>query len=127
MTHSPQPAAPLFNWPIQVQLAPLTAPYFTEADLLIAASCTAFAHGNFGSFTEGKPLLIGCSKLEKADFTDRIAKILRLNRVHSVQLCRMEVPCCGGMVSAVRKAITQSGLDIPLEVTVISPKGKVNP
>lgn len=126
MTQTSHPA-PLSNWPVQIQLAPLTDPCFKEAELLIAASCTAFAHGHFADFTAGKPLLIGCNKLDKEDFVDRLSKILRLNRVRRVQLCRMEVPCCGGMVSAVRKAITQSGLDIPLDVTVISAKGQVNP
>ncbi len=123
MTHT----SPLSNWPIMVQLAPLTDPCFKEAELVIAASCTAFAHGQFKDFTEGKPVLIGCSKLEKNDFSESLAKILRMNRVKSVRLIRMEVPCCCGMAPAVRKAVELSGLDIPLEVTVISQKGEVNP
>lgn len=113
-------------WPVQIKLAPVTAPYFQNCDLLIAADCTAFAHGNFQEFTKGHTVLIGCTKLDNVDYSEKLARIFSRNNVRSVHVVRMEVPCCGGMVMTVRKAIEASGLDIPLKVTVISTKGQVN-
>lgn len=113
-------------WPVQIKLAPVTAPYFQNCDLLIAADCTAFAHGDFQDFTRGHTVLIGCTKLDSVDYSEKLARIFARNNVRSIHVVRMEVPCCGGMVMTVRKAIEASGLDIPLKVTVISTKGQVN-
>lgn len=113
-------------WPVQIKLAPVTAPYFQNCDLLIAADCTAFAHGNFQEFTKGHTVLIGCTKLDNVDYSEKLGRIIARNNVRSIHVVRMEVPCCGGMVMTVRKAIEASGLDIPMQVTVISTKGQVN-
>ena len=129
---SPEKAVPsdeapaLGMWPIQIKLAPLTAPYFQNCDLLVAADCTAFAHGNFRELSKGRTVLIGCTKLDNTDYSEKLSRILARNNVRSIKVVRMEVPCCGGMVMTVRKAIEASGLDIPMEVTVISTKGEVN-
>jgi ferredoxin len=113
-------------WPIQIKLAPIVAPYFQGCDLLVAADCTAFAHGSFREFTSGRTVLIGCTKLDNVDYSEKLAKIIARNNVRSVHIVRMEVPCCGGMVMAVRKALETAGVDIPVQVTVISTRGEVN-
>lgn len=120
-------APALGMWPIQIKLAPVSAPYFDNCDLLVAADCTAFAHGNFRELTKGRTVLIGCTKLDNIDYSEKLSKILARNNVRSIKVVRMEVPCCGGMVMMVRKAIETSGLNIPMDVTVISTKGEVNP
>ena len=116
----------LRQWPIQIKLAPVNAPFFSEADVLIAADCTAYACGDFHSrFMRGKVTLIGCTKLDDTDYSDKLAEILRQNSVKSLTVARMDVPCCGGMENAVRTALAKSGKDIPCTVTVIGRDGKI--
>jgi ferredoxin len=115
----------LRQWPIQIKLVPVFAPYFKNADLLIAADCVPFAHANFHSaLLKDKILLIGCPKLDDAGFyTEKITQILKNNDVKSVACAHMEVPCCFGLVSIVREAIASSGKAIPLEEVNIGIKG----
>ena len=114
----------LRNWPVQIKLAPVNAPYFDGAHLLIAADCTAYAYGNFHQeFMAGRVTLVGCPKLDGVDYAEKLAAILAQNDVQSVTLARMEVPCCGGLENAVRRALTMSGKDIPLQVSVVTVDG----
>ena len=116
----------LSQWPDQIKLVPVNAPYFNGADLLIAADCTAFAYGNFhNDFIKDKITLIGCPKLDSVDYSEKLTAILTVNDIRSVTVVRMEVPCCGGIQMAVQKALDASGKRIPLNVTVISTDGKI--
>ena len=116
----------LSQWPVQIKLVPINAPYFDGADLLIAADCTAFAYGNFhNDFIKDKITLIGCPKLDGVNYTEKLAAILTVNDVKSVSVVRMQVPCCGGIQAAVQNALDASGKNIPLNVTVISTDGKI--
>ncbi len=116
----------LRQWPIQIKLAPVNAPFFSEADVLIAADCTAYACGDFHSrFMRGKVTLIGCTKLDDTDYSDKLAEILRQNSVKSLTVARMDVPCCGGMENAVRAALHKSGRDIPCEVATVGRDGRI--
>ena len=116
----------LSQWPVQIKLVPVNAPYFDGADLLIAADCTAFAYGNFhNDFIKDKITLIGCPKLDSVDYSEKLTAILAVNDIRSVTVVRMEVPCCGGIQMAVQKALDASGKRIPLNVTVISTDGKI--
>lgn len=116
----------LRQWPIQIKLAPVNAPFFGGADILIAADCTAYACGDFHSrFMRGKVTLIGCTKLDDTDYSEKLAEIFRQNSVKSLTVARMDVPCCGGMENAVRAALAKSGKDIPCTVTVIGRDGKI--
>lgn len=116
----------LTHWPVQIKLAPINAPYFAGADLLIAADCTAYAYGNFhGKFMKGKKTLVGCPKLDSVDYSEKLAAIFTNNDINSVTLTRMEVPCCGGMEMAVKRAIAASGKNIPLEVVTIGIDGRI--
>ena len=111
----------LRQWPVQIKLAPLQAPYFQGAHLLVAADCTAYAYGNFHrDFMQGKVTLVGCPKLDSVDYSQKLTAILQGNAIQSVTVVRMEVPCCGGMEAAVRKALAQSGKDLPLTVVTLS-------
>lgn len=115
----------LRQWPVQIKLVPPNAPYFQGADLLIAADCTAFAHGDFhNSFMRGRITLIGCPKLDQVDYSEKLAAVLKMNDIKSVMVVRMEVPCCGGIEIAVRAALRDSGKTIPLDVVVVSIDGK---
>lgn len=115
----------LSQWPVQIKLVPLQAPYFTDADLLIAADCTAFAYGNFHSeFLRGRIALIGCPKLDSVDYTEKLTQILRQNSIRSITVVRMEVPCCGGIEHAARQAAQQCGKQIPLEIVTLSINGQ---
>ena len=99
-------ASQLAQWPVQIKLLPIKAPYFAQADLLIAADCTAYAYGNFHQhFMKKRVTLIGCPKLDRMDYSEKLAEILRENEIQSVTVVRMEVPCCGGMEHAVKTAI----------------------
>lgn len=119
-------ASELANWPVQIKLAPLTAPYFQGADLLVAADCCAFAHGAFHrDYMRGKVTLIGCPKLDGVDYTEKLSAILAANDIASVTVTRMEVPCCGGIERAVIQAREASGKDIPLSVVTLSAGGEV--
>ena len=115
----------LAQWPVQIKLVPVNAPYFDGADLLIAADCTAYAYGDFhNEFIHGRITLIGCPKLDAADYSEKLAQIFQGNQINSITVVRMEVPCCGGMVQAVKRAIQASGKDIPCSVVIISADGK---
>lgn len=114
------------SWPVQIKLAPISAPYFSNADLLIAADCTAYAHANFhNSFMANRITLIGCPKLDMVDYSEKLAAIFSSNEINSITVARMEVPCCGGIEYAVKRAIEASGKDIALRVMVISINGQI--
>ena len=113
-------------WPVQIKLAPVNAPYFQNADLLIAADCTAYAYANMHSeFMKVKITLIGCPKLDAVDYTDKLTEIIRGNDIQSVTIVRMEVPCCGGLEHAAREALRASGKFLPWQVVTISIDGKI--
>lgn len=114
------------QWPIQIQLTPVNAPYFDGADLLIAADCTAFAYANFAKeIPKGKITLIGCPKLDPVDYSEKLTAILEQNDVKSVTIIRMEVPCCGGIQNAAVTAMKKSGKFIPWQVLTVSVEGEV--
>ena len=114
----------LRQWPVQIKLAPINAPYFNGCHLLIAADCTAYAYGNFHQdFIRGKVTLIGCPKLDEGDYTEKLTAILTQNDVRSITVARMTVPCCGGIQRAVQAAAAACGKDIPLHVAIIAPDG----
>lgn len=116
----------LSQWPCQIKLVPVNAPYFENADLLIAADCTAYAYGNFHSeFMRNHITLIGCPKLDEGDYAEKLTQIIMNNNIRSVKVVRMEVPCCGGLESAVKRALQASGKFIPWQVVTISTDGKI--
>ena len=116
----------LANWPVQIKLAPIAAPFFNGADLLIAADCTAYAYANFHSdFIQNKTTLIGCPKLDGIDYSQKLAAIITNNNINSITVVRMEVPCCGGIAFAVKQAIQTSEKNLPLQVITISTDGKI--
>ena len=116
----------LSQWPVQIKLVPVNAPYFEKADLLVAADCTAYAYGNFhGEFIRNKVTLIGCPKLDEGDYAEKLTAILSNNNIRSVTVVRMEVPCCGGIENAVKRALQASGKFIPWQVVTISTDGRI--
>jgi Fe-S-cluster-containing hydrogenase component 2 len=116
----------LLQWPVQIKLAPVNAPYFNNANLLVAADCTAFSYASFHrDFMRNHVTLIGCPKLDEGDYSEKLGEIIRRNNIKSVKVVRMEVPCCGGIEYAVRQALIQSGKMIPWQVVVISTDGKI--
>lgn len=116
----------LSQWPVQIKLAPVNAPYFKDANLLIAADCTAYAYGNFhNKFIKNKITLIGCPKLDSVDYSEKLTQIIANNDIKSVTVVRMEVPCCGGIEQAVKAALQNSGKFIPWQVITISTDGKI--
>lgn len=116
----------LSQWPVQIKLVPVTAPFFKDADLLIAATCSAFAYGAFHEhFIKGRVTLVGCPKLDGIDYADKLSQIFAANDIKSIRLARMQVPCCGGLESAVKRAIAASGKDIPVSVSIISSDGRI--
>jgi Fe-S-cluster-containing hydrogenase component 2 len=116
----------LRNFPVQIKLAPPNAAYFHEADLLIAADCTAYAYGNFHhDFMRDKVTLIGCPKLDGVDYSQKLAQIFSNNAIRSVTVARMTVPCCGGLSYAVKTALENCGKDIPLRIVAIGPDGNI--
>lgn len=116
----------LAQWPCQIKLMPLQSPYYQEADLLIAADCTAFAYVSFHDrYMRGKVTVIGCPKLDAVDYTEKLASIIALNDIRSVTICRMEVPCCGGLERAAENALAASGKNLPIEVVTFSVRGEV--
>ena len=116
----------LMQWPVQIKLVPTNAPYFENANLLIAADCTAFAYGNFHSeFIRGHITLIGCPKLDEGDYAEKLTAIIRDNNIKSVKIVRMEVPCCGGIENATKRALQASGKFIPWQVVTISTDGRI--
>ena len=116
----------LANWPVQIKLAPVNAPCFDKAELLIAADCSAFAYGNFhNDFMKDRVTLIGCPKLDAVDYSEKLSRILAENDIKSITLVRMQVPCCGGLTMAVNRALMASGKRIPLNVVTISSSGEL--
>lgn len=116
----------LQNWPVQIKLAPVKAPYFDGAKLLIAADCTAYAYASFHKeFIKGKTTLIGCPKLDGVDYSEKLEQIIAGNYIQSVTIVRMEVPCCGGLEMAAKNALQRSGKFIPWQVVTISIDGKI--
>ncbi|MDD6194156.1 MAG: 4Fe-4S binding protein [Lachnospiraceae bacterium] len=116
----------LTQWPVQIKLVPVQAPYFDNANLLVAADCTAYAYGNFhNEFIRNHITLIGCPKLDEVDYTEKLTEIIRKNNIKSVTVVRMEVPCCGGIENAVTSALQASGKFIPWQVVTISTDGKL--
>jgi len=116
----------LRQWPVQIKLVPVQAPYFDNANLLIAADCTAYAYGNFhNEFIRNRVALIGCPKLDAGDYTEKLTEIIKHNNIKSVTIARMEVPCCGGIEHAAKTALQASGKFIPWQVVTISIDGKI--
>ena len=116
----------LSQWPVHMKLVPVNAPYFNNSNLLVAADCTAYAYGNFhNEFIRNHITLIGCPKLDDVDYTDKLTAILANNEIKSVTVVRMEVPCCGGIENAVKRALQTSGKFIPWRVVTISTDGKI--
>ncbi|MBE6901610.1 MAG: ferredoxin [Ruminococcaceae bacterium] len=116
----------LSQWPVQIKLVPVNAPYFDNARLLVAADCTAFAYGNFhNEFIRNHITLIGCPKLDEGDYAEKLTKIIANNDIKSVTVARMEVPCCGGIENAVKRALQASGKFIPWQVVIISTDGRI--
>lgn len=116
----------LTQWPVQIKLAPVNAPYFDGAKLLIAADCTAYAYASFHEkFIKEHVTLIGCPKLDSVDYSEKLTEIIRRNDIQSVTIVRMEVPCCGGLEMAAKKALQDSGKFIPWQVATISIDGRI--
>lgn len=116
----------LMQWPVQVKLMPVSAPYYENADLLIAADCTAYAYASFHSaFISGRITLVGCPKLDNIDYSEKLSAIFASNNIKSILVVRMEVPCCGGLEMAVKRAVDISGKDIPVDIVTISTDGKI--
>ena len=119
-------ASQLSQWPCQIKLVPVNAPYFEDANLLIAADCTAFAYGNFhNEFIRNHITLIGCPKLDEGDYAEKLTQIIANNNIKSVKIMRMEVPCCSGIENAVKRALQASGKFIPWQVVTISTDGRI--
>lgn len=116
----------LLQWPVQIKLSPISTPYFNNANLLIAADCTAYAYANFhNDFMKNHITLIGCPKLDSINYADKLSAIITNNNVKSITVVRMEVPCCGGIENAVKNALKFSEKSIPLKIITISTKGKI--
>lgn len=116
----------LEQWPVQIKLVPVNAPYFDGASVLIAADCTAFAYGNLhNDFMKNRTVLVGCPKLDAVDYSEKLTDIFSSNDIKDITLTRMEVPCCGGMEFAIKKAIENSGKNIPLNVVIIGINGEI--
>ncbi|MDD7271322.1 MAG: 4Fe-4S binding protein [Spirochaetales bacterium] len=116
----------LTTWPVQIKLVPVNAPFFNGSDLLIAADCTAFSYANIHTnFMRGRVTLIGCPKLDSVDYAEKLTDIIKNNDIKSIHVLRMQVPCCGGLDYAVKRAINQSGKNLSYSVTIISTDGKI--
>ena len=116
----------LQQWPCQIKLVPVNAPYFEDAKLLIAADCTAYAYANVHEeFMKGKITLIGCPKLDQIDYSEKLTQIIAENNIKSVTVLRLEVPCCGGLENAAVKALKNSGKFLPWQVVTISIDGRI--
>lgn len=116
----------LLQWPVQIKLVPVNAQYFDGAKLLIAADCTAYAYAAFHErFIRGHITLVGCPKLDDVDYSEKLTEIIRDNDIKSVTIVRMEVPCCGGLETAAKKALRQSGKFIPWQVVTVTVDGRL--
>ena len=125
-TASAPVSSQLRQWPVQIKLVPVNAPYFDGANLLVAADCTAYAYGNFhNEFIRGRITLIGCPKLDEGDYTEKLTAIIKGNDIKSVTVVRMEVPCCGGIENAVKRALMASGKFIPWRVVTVTTDGRL--
>lgn len=125
-THNLYIESKLSQWPVQIKLMPTNAAYFKNANLLVAADCTAYAYGNFHKdFIENRVTVIGCPKLDMVDYTEKLTQLIKENDIKSVTVVRMEVPCCTGIENAVRNALKSSDKAVPLSVAVISLDGKI--
>lgn len=121
-----KPQSQLRQWPCQIKLVPVNAPYFENAHLLVAADCTAYAYANVHEeFMKNKITIIGCPKLDEGDYSEKLTDILRLNNIKSVTVLRMEVPCCSGIVNAVKNALLNSGKLVPWQVVTIGTDGTI--
>ena len=121
-----KPVSQLMQWPVQIKLVPVNAPYFDGANLLIAADCTAYAYANFhNDFIRNRIALIGCPKLDEGDYAEKLTAIIANNNIKSVTIVRMEVPCCGGIENAAKRAIQASGKFLPWQVVTITTDGKI--
>ncbi len=127
-SHSSDPInSQLSQWPVQIKLVPINAPYFDGANLLVAADCTAYAYGNFhNEFIRNRITLIGCPKLDNGNYAEKLTAIIANNNIKSVTVVRMEVPCCGGIEVAVKQALQASGKFIPWRVITVSTDGKLS-
>lgn len=124
--HTTNVISELRQWPVQIKLMPVKAPYYDGADLLIAADCTAYAYANFhDDFIRDKITVIGCPKLDDIDYSEKLTEILRQNDIKSVHIVRMEVPCCGGLLNAAKVALQNCGKMIPWQVTVVGTDGTI--
>lgn len=124
--HAGEAESCLSQWPVQLKLAPTKAPYYDGCRLLIAADCTAYSYAAFHErFMLGHVTLIGCTKLDAVDYTEKLTEILRLNDIKSVRIVRMELPCCGALDRTVRSALAKSGKNIPVEAAVLSKGGMI--
>jgi len=131
--YEPEPAetanlsiSQLRQWPVQIKLAPVNAPFFDNANLLIAADCTAYAYANFhNKFIKKHITLIGCPKLDTGDYSEKLTEIIKHNNIKSITGVRMEVPCCGGIEQAIKTALLNSGKLIPWQIVIISTDGKI--
>ena len=122
----PERESQLSQWPVQIKLVPVQAPYFQGKKLLVAADCTAYAYAGFHErFIRDHITLVGCPKLDSVDYSEKLTEILRHNDLKSVTVVRMEVPCCGGIELAVKKALQESGKFIPWQVVTISTDGRI--
>ena len=120
------PPSQLAQWPCHIRLVPATAPFFKGAKLLVAADCTAYAYAAFHrDFMRGKVTIVGCPKLDPVDYSEKLTEIIRENDISSVTIVRMEVPCCGGLELAAKKALQASGKFIPWQVVTISLDGRI--
>ena len=116
----------LSQWPVQIKLVPVNAPWFDGAKLLVAADCTAYAYANFHQdFIKNHITLVGCPKLDSVDYAEKLTEILKKNDIRSLTVVRMEVPCCGGIENAVKKALQSSGKFLPWNVVTISTDGRI--
>lgn len=116
----------LRQWPVQIQLVPINAPYFDGAHLLVAADCAAYAYGDFHSrYMKNKITVIGCPKLDEADYAEKLTAIVKMNEIQSITVARMEVPCCGGIENAVKTALQNAGKRIPWQIVTISTDGRI--
>lgn len=116
----------LSQWPVQIKLVPVNAPYFDGANLLVAADCSAFAYGNFHErFIKNRIALIGCPKLDEGDYSEKLTAIIKSNDIQSLTIVRMEVPCCAGIEHAAKKALMDSGKFIPWQIVTITVDGQI--
>lgn len=126
LTERPVRASCLGQWPVQIKLVPVNAPFFAGADILIAADCTAFAYSRMHQeFMHNRVTLIGCPKLDAVDYSEKLTAILQENEIAALTVVRMEVPCCGGLTYAVQKALAASGRAVPCHVVTISIDGRI--